>query len=155
MIMRNLDVYYKEIIFGDERLSPECKCFMLRNIMSIHEYMEEDRINHCNFIYKDAGKDFQRCYKCRKDSKEWLLKKYKEAELSSKEKIILKTVENNWDYIVRNKNGNLVLFKGEEPIQTWSLWTGGAEYDFSAFNDLFSFIKWEDTEPRNIKELLG
>lgn len=83
----------------------------------------------------------------------WLLSEYIEPiEVSEFEYNILKYLadETRYMYIARGKKGSLYLYDAE-PRKN-DLWDGATR--LIAFNKLFQFIKWEDTEPRAIKDIL-
>lgn len=88
----------------------------------------------------------------------WLKAEHKEKiTLSEAERIILENIDKNYKWIARDEDGCLVLHS-EKPQKEYmcNTWMhDGAEHDIlSPFNHLFRFIKWEDTEPYNIEELL-
>lgn len=88
----------------------------------------------------------------------WLLSEYKEPiKLTRFEYDILKYLSDNtkYMYIVRDGNGNIFLYD-EEPQKSESApwWTGRGMCHTSMFNKLFQFIKWEDSTPTPIKDVL-
>lgn len=88
----------------------------------------------------------------------WLLSEYKEPiKLSKLEYDILKYLSDNTKhmYIVRNKDGKLCIFDFEpvkNKVNDW--WSGRYMYGMVMFNKLFQFIKWEDSTPTPIKDVL-
>lgn len=54
---------------------------------------------------------------------------------------------------MREKDGTLTLYS-EKPIKEDTCWEGYDACDFWAYDHIFQFIKWKDTEPYNIEELL-
>ena len=89
----------------------------------------------------------------------WLLSEYKELiKLSKLEYDILKYLSDNTIhmYIVRDGNGNIFLYD-EEPQKSESSpwWTGRGMCHMKMFNKLFQFIKWEDSTPTPIKDVLN
>ena len=88
----------------------------------------------------------------------WLLSEYKEPiKLSKLEYDILKYLSDNTKhmYIVRNKDGKLCIFDFEpvkNKVNDW--WSGRYMYGMVMFNKLFQFIKWEDSTPTSIKDVL-
>jgi hypothetical protein len=92
---------------------------------------------------------------CRECVKGWLQSEHKEPiKLSDAERIILENVDEEYKWIARDKNGYLKASKDkpEKECVTWERCHGYVS--MCAFNHLFQFIKWEDTEPYNIEELL-
>lgn len=86
----------------------------------------------------------------------WLKAEHKEnPKLSDAERVILENIDKEYKWIVREKCGRLFLQTDmQKPYKDDEGWHGyGVELDF--FDHLFQFIKWEDTEPYNIEELLG
>lgn len=86
----------------------------------------------------------------------WLLSEYIEPiEVSKFEYNILKYLadETRHMYIARDKKGSLYLYD-VEPIKSDLWWNGKGATQFIIFNKLFQFIKWEDTEPIAIKDIL-
>lgn len=88
----------------------------------------------------------------------WLLSEYKEPiKLSRLEYDILKYLSDNTKhmYIVRNKDGKLCIFDFEpvkNKVNDW--WSGRYMHGMVMFNKLFQFIKWEDSTPTPIKDVL-
>lgn len=98
---------------------------------------------------------------CRHAQMEWLLSEYKEKIiLSELEYVILKFIhKEGFKYIARDKDGNLFAFRFK-PKKSGDIWDCDIKYNISyandliIFNKLLKFVKWEDTEPRSIEELL-
>lgn len=95
----------------------------------------------------------------------WLLSKYKEpVKLSKLEYDILKYLLNDtgYRYIARNKYRheggvyNLYIFK-DEPFEDSGVWCSGRDSgnEFYVFNNLFAFVKWEDSKPTSIEDVLN
>ena len=86
----------------------------------------------------------------------WLKAEHKEKiTLSEAERVILKSLNNEYWYIARNKDGALTIFWGmpRKDSEKWNS-RGFKFVVLNCFNHLFQFIKWEDTEAYNIQELL-
>ena len=86
----------------------------------------------------------------------WLLSEYKEpVKLSKLEYDILKHLSDNtkYLYITRDRCNRLFLY-GMEPTKGDGYWQGKYYAGMSAFNKLFQFIKWEDSTPTPIKDVL-
>lgn len=97
------------------------------------------------------------------DFKEWLSAEYKEPiKLTMEEYIILKNIDMDYNYIARDKHGDLFLFKvrpakqisSEEENNFWIAYNPGNEACFDLYNHLFKFITWEDKEAYDIMNLL-
>lgn len=88
----------------------------------------------------------------------WLLSEYKEpVKLSKLEYDILKYLSDNTVhmYITRDGNGNIFLYDVEpEKSKSAPWWTGRGMCHMGMFNKLFQFIKWEDSTPTPIKDVL-
>lgn len=95
----------------------------------------------------------------------WLLSEYKEPiKLSKLEYDILKYLLNDtgYRYIARNKYRheggvyNLYIFK-DEPFEDSGVWCSGRDSgnEFYVFNNLFAFVKWEDSKPTSIEDVLN
>lgn len=94
----------------------------------------------------------------------WLLSEYKEpVKLTRLEYGILKFLLNDTEYryIVRNKYRheggvfNLYIFK-DKPFEDSGVWYSGRDSvsEFYVFNNLFTFVRWEDSEPTSIEYVL-
>ena len=86
----------------------------------------------------------------------WLLSEYKEPiKLSRLEYEILKlAINKSCEYIARDHDGQLFVFM-EKPHKGESFWkTDGYYYLLEMFSVLFQFVKWEDSTPTSIKEVL-
>lgn len=88
----------------------------------------------------------------------WLLSEYKEpVKLSKLEYDILKYLSENTVhmYIVRDGNGNICLYDAEpKKSGNGDWWVGRGVHGMVMFDKLFQFIKWEDSTPTPIKEVL-
>lgn len=87
----------------------------------------------------------------------WLLSEYKEPiKLTRTEYSLLRHVYKlNYKYIARDKDGDISLYLDEPDKDMLTEIWHGKEYEFTLFNNLFPFIKWEDKEPILIKEVLN
>lgn len=86
----------------------------------------------------------------------WLLSEYKEPiKLSRLEYEILKlAINKSCEYIARDPDGQLFVFM-EKPHKGESFWkTDGYYYLLEMFSVLFQFVKWEDSTPTLIKDVL-
>lgn len=86
----------------------------------------------------------------------WLLSEYKEpVKLTRFEYDILKHLSDNtkYLYITRDRCNRLFLY-GMEPTKGDGYWQGKYYAGMSALNKLFQFIKWEDSTPTPIKDVL-
>lgn len=103
--------------------------------------------------------------RCSVNSTKWLLSEYKEhVKLSKLEYDILKYLLNDtgYRYIARNKYRheggvyNLYIFK-DEPFEDSGVWCSGRDSgnEFYVFNNLFAFVKWEDSKPTSIEDVLN
>lgn len=137
----------------------------MENKMSIIEYLMKKRCRNI-LMYSDNGKkhemsinfdltkeeydDISKHF----DNKDYLLNEYKEPiKLTHDEYIILKNIDKNYQWIVREKDNRLFLYK-DKPYKGNKTWYGENWTSLALFNHLFKFIMWEDEEPYNIKELL-
>lgn len=88
----------------------------------------------------------------------WLLSEYKEpVKLTRLESGILEYLSDNtkYMYIVRDGNGNIFLYDVEpEKSKSAPWWTGCGMCHMNMFNKLFQFVRWEDSTPTPIKEVL-
>lgn len=88
----------------------------------------------------------------------WLLSEYKEpVKLTRFEYDILKYLSDNTKhmYIVRDGNGNICLYDAEpKKSGNGDWWVGRGVHGMVMFDKLFQFIKWEDSTPTPIKDVL-
>lgn len=95
---------------------------------------------------------------CSLERLKWLLSEYKEPiKLSRLEYDILKYLSDNTVhmYIVRDGNGNICLYDAEpKKSGNGDWWVGRGVHGMVMFDKLFQFIKWEDSTPTPIKEVL-
>lgn len=96
-------------------------------------------------LYRDCGK-------CKAD---WLKEEHKEKiTLSEAERIILENIDKEYKWIIRDEDEALRIFE-EKPKKLETLWGNSKSFEnLNAFNHLFQFITWNDSEPYNIEELL-
>ena len=119
----------------------------------------------CEYECKDCvfGKSTD---KCMYNRKRWLEQEYSEpVYLSQLEHDILSALNPIWKYIIRDKDGQLSLFR-DEPLRMPELyiWVCPLVYSdkkerlvlFDAFKpNIFSMIKWTDNTPWSIENLLS
>lgn len=109
---------------------------------------------YCDFrqkhVLKKTGCCGVSCVECSKRTAEWLEQEYQEpVTLTDDEKAILKNLPKRYEWIAKDKNGILFLYL-IKPLKIGVCWESESiEYDFSMFDDLFQFIKWEDENPYN------
>ena len=95
------------------------------------------------------------CFPAKYHVAKWLEQEYQEpVTLTDDEKAILKNLPKRYEWIAKDKSGRLFLYL-IKPLKTGTCWESESiEPDFSMYDDLFQFIKWEDENPYNIDELL-
>lgn len=91
--------------------------------------------------------------------KRWFFEEYKQPiKLTEDEKVILRNLPKKYEYIARDYNGSLYLYtkKPQKIVDTdyWGTIVNSTSKIFNIYKHLFKFIKWGDTEPYNIEELL-
>ena len=92
--------------------------------------------------------------KCVEKQINWLKAEHKEPiKLSDAERVILENIDKEFKWISRDKDRSLYISR-EKPSKDYEIWQDGDSEPFVSYNHLFQFIKWEDTEPYNIEELL-
>lgn len=104
----------------------------------------------CDTLYDCFPRE---CIDCKTN---WLKSEHKEKiTLSEAERVILESLDHEYWYIARNKNGTLTIFLGmpRKESEEWNS-RGFKFVVLNCFNHLFQFIKWEDEEAYNIEELL-
>ena len=75
--------------------------------------------------------------------------------MTEQEKVILQSIDPQFKYIARDKNGLLYLYD-DEPTKEEKSWYPESDYsDLCAFSHLFENVKWEDEEPTLIQDLLN
>ena len=129
-IVTALDCYNEDLTYGASNYFNETKCESL-DIQEVYE----------NYTLKT------------------LLWK-KGAMLTEDEKIILAHISKQYNYIARNKNGSLWVYKRtpEKCNEAWNSKYSHLVYTDSfslkLFEHLFQFVRWEDKESYNISKLL-
>ena len=124
--------------------------------MSDEEFAEflDDKNIFCEMVETTCSDSSGNCYVCITN---WLKSEHKEPiKLSDVERVILENMDGNYQYICRDKNGQLMVYL-KKPRKDNTIWNDELGYDYkrlTLFEHLFQFIKWEDTEPYNIEELL-
>lgn len=108
----------------------------------------------CDEIRKPAKECINDCTRCVEN---WLKSEHKEPiKLSDAERVILENIDKIYKWIARDKDGSLHLFT-EKPyknnLNEWNI-RSGCLAKLNIFNHLYKFIKWEDTEPYCIQDLL-
>ena len=98
---------------------------------------------------------FISCANCVSD---WLKAEHKEKiKLSEAERVILENVDKLYKWIAKDKNGSVVVYS-KKPVKDdkkYMEWLSVDKVKALPFSHLFQFIKWSDSEPYNIEELLN
>ena len=92
-----------------------------------------------------------------KRNKQWLKEEYVErTKLTMAEKAILENLPKEYEWISRDKDGELFLYYGypSKKYDAWLCYEHDIGRSLTLFNHLFQFIKWEDEEPSHIPTLL-
>lgn len=108
-----------------------------------------------NYIFKKGNCTGHSCQECSSIVRAWFEEENKEPiKLSDVEKVILENIK-RYEWIARDLiDNNLYLYKCK-PYKSNNEWSSPVKVcEFDQFNHLFQFVKWEDDEPYNIKELL-
>lgn len=107
------------------------------------------RVSECTECLLNSGN-------CAHSRTKWLLSEYKEPiKLSRFEYSLLRHVYKlNHKYIARDKNGDISLYLDEPDKDLLTEIWHGKEYEFTLFNSLFKFVKWEDKKPTSIQDIL-
>ena len=110
---------------------------------------EMDRVTNCSL---QECEQFEDCNVC---VAKWLKEEHKEpTKLSDAERVILENVDEKFNYICRDRDGDLYIYV-EKPIRRTSNWDDGiVANEFCCYGHLFQFIKWENEQPYSIEELL-
>lgn len=76
-------------------------------------------------------------------------------EVSKDEYVILKNIPKKWakGYLARDKDDYLCIFTAK-PNKGDISWANGAYAAINVFNHLFPYVKWEDSEPTKISDLI-
>lgn len=76
-----------------------------------------------------------------------IIKLPKRKEFTDDELAIMRSIEINYKWIVRNRNGRLFLHKDKPEKYINGAWDSRSWCGMQVFNHLFNSIKWEDEEP--------
>jgi hypothetical protein len=89
----------------------------------------------------------------------WLNEEYKEPiKLTHDEYVILKNVDECYKWIARNPYHCSLRFFIKKPFKKSTDWQDGFNRGgngIEVFNNLFQFVKWEDSEPYEIAKLIA
>ena len=82
---------------------------------------------------------------------------FEAIKVSRGERIVLQMLEKQYQWIARNRNGNLYIHENK-PKKSLTVWDSGDYFELNglyAFNHHFQFVQWEDEEPWLIKDILN
>ena len=119
--------------------------------VNMFEQCCETNCDYCSLYSENSTKE-----PCTIKRIKWLLSEYKEpVRLTKLEYDILKYISDNtkYLYITRDDCNGLFLY-GIEPTKDDGCWYGKYYAGMAAFSKLFQFVKWEDSEPTSIKDIL-
>ena len=136
--MTNYEKYREEIEKFTDREVGSVNCFIAHEIR---------KYNGCR----------TKCNNCILDNLNFLFSDDKEPmQLTRFESDFLKNAYPKCKWIARDGTGDLFGYT-EKPIKKEIKWVNpylSKVFNFTLFNHLFPFVKWEDEEPRNIQELI-
>ena len=114
------------------------------------------RCNNCQFGFKKSK--YVEGYSCSAAKIKWILSEYKEpVKLTRFEYFILDWLLNSQcvRYIARDRNGNLYAHINK-PCRVKYEWRGNVSaVDLTIFGEFFAFVKWQNTEPTSIEDVLN
>lgn len=88
----------------------------------------------------------------------WLLSEYKEpVKLTELEHGILEYLleKRQYRFVVRERNGIIYVYKSKPKKEADSWGSLSLNNELGLFNNLFQFVKWEDSTPTAIKDVLN
>lgn len=145
--MLNAEKFKKEIL---ENLGTDS----LISFNKRNHKIEACTANQCLKCLFNAMRGNKSCYNA---MLKWLLSEYKEPiKLTRFEYFILDWLLNSQyvRYIARDRNGNLYTHINK-PCRVKYEWRGNVSaVDLTIFGELFAFVKWQNTEPTHIKDVL-
>lgn len=113
------------------------------------------RCNNCQFGFKKSK--YVEGYSCSAAKIKWLLSEYKEpVKLTELEHGILEYLlkKRQYRFVVRERNGIIYAYKSKPKKEADSWGSLSLNNEFGLFNNLFQFVKWEDSEPTSIEYVL-
>lgn len=146
--MKNFEAYEDEIrLYG---------CNFARRVDNTLTQCAQLGCEKCKFGY-----NFSKGLHCGYMKAEWLYEEYKKSKvkITLTTKAILESLNDNWNWIVRDKNNDVICFENK-PVKGKMIWVnnvmGGKIHNLTYIlkSNPFEFLSWEDEEPTNIKELL-
>lgn len=114
-----------------------------------------DKCDNCIFSNRNNQNKHESCSSRRV---RWLLSEYKEPiKLTRFEHDVLKHLleKTQYRFIVREKSDSIYIYKRKpkKGLGAWDISTG--MQNLNIFVNLFPFIKWEDSEPTSIEDVLN
>lgn len=80
--------------------------------------------------------------------------KREDPTITEDEKVILRNLPGNYEWIARDEDGRLCVYPGK-PLKVTTKWGSGLGHKFfDLFDHLFQMVRWEDDEPWKIEDLL-
>lgn len=127
-----------------------------KDIDLMHVYLDEynEDLTHKK---GDRNKDIVKVYsnKVEDFTKEReLLWSRKDLLINAIEKVILGNMPKEFKYIARDNDGELNVYAYKPKKGKYSWYDNGTIYRLDFYNHLFVFIKWEDSEPYLIDDLV-
>lgn len=134
------------------------------------KFIEEKDAGSFTFSKGEEGKFWQcggrRCSECGMSKErsncslarlKWLLSEYKEpVKLTELEHGILEYLleKRQYRFVVRERNGIIYAYKSKPKKEADSWESLSLNNELGLFNNLFQFVKWEDSTPTSIQEVL-
>ena len=155
--IEEIGYYYAEEMFEEIMMTNFDK---VKEELALQDIQKDNtaQFTLCNVIHKVKNErdcTDRSCSECVR----WLEAEYEPefklvVVLTEAEKVILENVDSSYKYIARDKDGSLYIFN-EKPTKEDEFWDTPSYYcRLEAFEHLFKFVQWEDTEPYEIAELL-
>lgn len=156
--MLNAERFRNEILEAmnskNELSLQETNGFLLNKYSNEFKPCSEDEYSDCDNCLFD---DEDLTHSCEYHRTKWLLSECKEPiKLSRLEYGILKlAINKSCEYIARDYDGQLYVFM-EKPHKGESFWKNdGYYYLLEMFSVLFQFVKWKDSTPTSINNVLN
>ena len=147
--LKYLYINDKKSCYVDWLVNLDKKDFDIKNI---YNYRDDLTYDHMALHHLDIMKVYEDY-----TLKKLLWERKEKPKLTEEERIILKNINEHFEYIARNEDNRLYLYekKPRKIDYGWQMNDDRTYFvDFYMYDNLFQFIQWGDEEPYLIEDLL-
>lgn len=145
---KNATVPNESVLVSDAPFSPD---YYVRGSQAISDRNFE--LEHVEFV--DNSKELKELFKLVNKRNEIMIQMkevVRKRKLSNLEKDIVKHIQTEYEWIARDKNGELFIYAEYEPFKEDDVWRSHGKFDSFPLKNIFEHVKWTDEKALNFRD---